>query len=64
MRSLILSICFISSSFAMYAQSASDIRVEAGNNLVIVYLDGKHISVPTSSCFIANLTKGRYAVQV
>ena len=64
MRSLILSICFACSSLVMHGQSVSGIRVDAGNNLVIVYLDGKQISLPTSSCFIANLTNGRYAVEV
>ncbi len=64
MRSLILSICFVCSSLTIYAQSVNGIRVDAGNNLVIVYLDGKQISLPTSSCFIANLTNGRYVVEV
>ena len=64
MRTLILSICFACSSFVMHGQSANGIRLDAGNNLVIVYLDGKQISLPTSSCFIANLTYGRYAVEV
>ena len=64
MRNLILSICFACSSLAMHAQSATGIRVDAGDNLVVVYLDGKQISLPTSSCFIANLTNGRYAVEV
>ena len=64
MRSLILSMCFVCSSFVMHAQSVSGIRVDAGDNLVIVYLDGRQVSLPTSSCFIANLTNGRYAVEV
>ena len=64
MRTLILSICFVCSSFVMHGQSVNGIRVDAGNNLVIVYLDGKPISLPTSSCFIANLTNGRYAIEV
>ena len=64
MRSLILSLCIACSSFILQAQTVNGIRVDAGDNLVIVYLDGKQISLPTSSCFIANLTNGRYAVEV
>ena len=64
MRNLILSLCIACSSFMLQAQTVNGIRVDAGDNLVIVYLDGKQISLPTSSCFIANLTNGRYAVEV
>ena len=64
MRSLLLSICIACSSLTAQAQTVHGIRVDAGDNLVIVYLDGKQISLPTSSCFIANLTNGLYAIEV
>ena len=63
-RNLILSLCVACSSFMLQAQSVNGIRVDAGDNLVLIYLDGKQISLPTSSCFIANLTNGRYAIEV
>ena len=64
MRNLILSLCIACSSFMLQAQSVNGIRVDAGDNLVLVYMDGKQISLPTSSCFIANLTNGQYAIEV
>ena len=65
MRKLLLSILFTCSAWCLLqAQSISGIRVDAGNNLVLVYVNGKQISLPTSSCFIANLHQGRYALEV
>ena len=64
MRSFILSLCIACTTFISQAQSVNGIRVDAGDNLVIVYLDGKQISLPTSSCFIAHLSNGRYAIEV
>ena len=38
--------------------------MDTGDKFIIVYLDGTQTSLPTPLCFIANLSNGRYAIDV
>ena len=64
LRSLIIAFIFAFSSTLLHAQHLHGIRIHAGNHRVLVYMDGRQISLPTTSCFIANLHQGRYAIEV
>ncbi len=57
-------LCTMFTAVAVYAQNPSGIHVEAGTRRVVVFLDGTQMSIPTNSCFIANLRNGRYLLQV
>lgn len=64
MRSILLCICMMFASLTLHAESVSGIRLDAGYNLMVVYVDGKQVNLPTSSCFIANLSPGTYLIEV
>lgn len=54
---------FVSVSTAQ-AQMADGIRIDGGDQPVIVCMDRKQISLPSTSCFIANLRPGNYLIEV
>ena len=64
MRNLLVCIFIACVSFSLQGRTVNGIRISAGDNLVIVYMDGKQISQASTSCFIANLTPGRYLIEV
>ena len=49
---------------SLQAQSVNGIRIDGGNTPILVYLGGNQISLPTTTCFIANLNPGHYTVEV
>ena len=57
-------ICTVLVSVSVCAQAPSGIHVEAGARRVVIFLNGNQMSIPTQSCFIANLATGKYLLQV
>ena len=51
-------------ALSLQAQSVNGIRIDGGNTPILVYLGGNQISLPTTTCFIANLNPGHYTVEV
>ncbi len=64
MRNFLLLIWVACSSWMLQARTVDGIRIDAGDCLVLVYLNGEQVSLPTSSCFIANLSQGNYILEV
>ena len=59
MRKIIISFCILFAALSLQAQSVNGIRIDGGNTPILVYLGGNQISLPTTTCFIANLNPGR-----
>ena len=57
-------ICTVLVSVSVCAQTPSGIHIEAGTRKVVIFLNGNQMSIPTQSCFIANLATGKYLLQV
>ena len=64
MRKIIISFCILFAALSLQAQSVNGIRIDGGNTLILVYLGGNQICLPTTTCFIANLNPGHYTVEV
>lgn len=64
MRTLIICFCFLLSALGISAAGISGIRIDGGKTLFIVYVEGEQVCTPTNSCFVANLSRGYYRVQV
>ena len=64
MRKIIISFCILFAALSLQAQSVNGIRIDGGNNPILVYLGGNQICLPTTTCFIANLNPGHYTVEV
>ena len=64
MRKIIISFCILFVALSLQAQSVNGIRIDGGNTPILVYLGGNQISLPTTTCFIANLNPGHYTVEV
>ena len=64
MRKIIISFCILFAALSLQAQSVNGIRIDGGNTPILVYLGGNQICLPTTTCFIANLTPGHYTVEV
>lgn len=64
MRTLIISFCFLLSALGASAAGINGLRIDGGRNLFIVYVDGEQVCMPTNSCFVANLNRGYYRVQI
>ncbi len=64
MRKIIISFCILFAALSLQAQSVNGIRIDGGNTLILVYLGGSQICLPTTTCFIANLNPGHYTVEV
>ena len=64
MREIIISFCILFAALSLQAQSVNGIRIDGGNTPILVYLGGNQICLPTTTCFIANLTPGHYTVEV
>ena len=64
MRKIIISFCILFAALSLQAQSVNGIRIDGGNTPILVYLGGNQICLPTTTCFIANLNPGHYAVEV
>ena len=64
MRRLLILVCIACVTMTLQAKPVYGIRINAGNSLVFVYMDGQPISLATNSCFIANLTPGYYKIEV
>lgn len=50
--------------FAHFTTAQNGIRVESNHTPVIVYLNNQQMCTPVNSCFISNLNRGRYKVEV
>lgn len=64
MRRLIICFCFLSLAIGMSAAGINGLRIDGGRNLFIVYVEGEQVCMPTNSCFVANLSRGYYRVQI
>ena len=64
MRKIIISFCILFAALSLQAQSVNGIRIDGGNTPILVYLGGNQICLPTTTCFIANLNRGHYTVEV
>ena len=64
MRKIIISFCILFAALSLQAQSVNGIRIDGGNTPILVYLGGNQISLPATTCFIANLNPGHYTVEV
>ncbi len=64
MRKIIISFCILITAFSLKAQSLSGIRIDGGNTPILVYLGGRQLCYPTTTCFIANLAQGNYTIEV
>lgn len=64
MRKFIISFCFLTVALSLQATSLSGIRIESANEFFIVFIDGRQVSSPTTSCFVANLHSGRYRIEI
>lgn len=64
MRKIIISFCFLLAVLSLKAQSVNGIRIDGGNTPILVYLGGSQVSLPATSCFVANLKPGYYTVEV
>lgn len=60
MRKIIISFCILFAALSLQAQSVNGIRIDGGNTPILVYLGGNQICLPTTTCFIANLTRTLY----
>lgn len=63
-RKFLFSICFLLASFSIAAAPLDGIRIESEGQPIIVLIDGQQVCTPTLSCFIANLRRGSYRVEV
>lgn len=64
MRKILFSICILFATLSLKAQSISGIRIDGGNNPILVYFGGNQMCLPTTACFVANLRSGYYMVEV
>lgn len=64
MRKIIISFCILLAALSLKAQSINGIRIDGGSTPILVYLEGNQISLPTTTCFIANLRQGYYTIEV
>ena len=64
MRKIIISFCILLSALSLQAQSVSGIRIDGGNTPILVYFGGNQMCLPTTTCFVANLDRGYYTVEV
>lgn len=64
MRKIIISFCILFAALSLQAQSVNGIRIDGGNTPILVYMGGNQISLPTTTCFVANLKSGYYTVEV
>ena len=64
MRKIIISFCILFAALSLQAQSVNGIRIDGGDTPILVYLGGNQNSLPTTTCFVANLKSGYYTVEV
>lgn len=64
MRKIIISFCILLSALSLQAQSVSGIRIDGGNTPILVYFGGNQMCLPTTTCFVANLDRGYYTVEI
>lgn len=64
MRRVIFVFCFSLIALYMHAAPIDGIRIESDEFYMVVLIDGKAVCTPTLSCFIANLSSGRYLIEV
>lgn len=64
MHKLMITFCLLLGVLSLKAQSVNGIRVDGNGYSIIVYMDGRQISLPAANCFIANLNGGSYRIEV
>lgn len=64
MRKIIISFCILLAALSLKAQSISGIRIDGGNTPILVYFGGNQMCMPTTTCFVANLSSGYYTIEV
>lgn len=64
MRKIIISFCILLAALSLKAQNVKGIRIDGGNTPILVYVGGSQMCYPTTTCFVANLKPGNYAIEV
>lgn len=64
MKRIFSFLCAVLLVCSVQAQPLRGIHVRSGHHEVVVYLNGCQVSMPAESCFIANLDRGVYRVDV
>lgn len=64
MRKILVSIFIMFAVLSVKAQNISGIRIDGGDNPILVYFGGSQMCSPTTSCFVANLKSGYYQIEV
>ena len=64
MRKIIISFCILLAALSLKAQSISGIRIDGENTPILVYFGGNQMCMPTTTCFVANLSSGYYTIEV
>lgn len=64
MRRLILNLIFLLAAISLKAQPLNGIRINGGETPILVYFGGNQMCMPTTTCFVTNLKRGYYTVEV
>lgn len=56
--------CLLVVTIALQAAPISGLSIESSRVEVVVYVDGAQVCYPTFSCFVANLPRGTYRIEV
>lgn len=64
MHRILISFCILFAALSVKAQTISGIRIDGGNNPIVVYVGGSQMCLPTTTCFVANLKPGYYTIDV
>lgn len=64
MRKTLFTLSLLIFAVALHAQSLAGLRIDGGNTSILVYLDGKQVNLPATSCFVAGLAPGYYLLEV
>ena len=64
MHKFIVSFCFLLATISIQAALLDGIRIETTGEPVLVVIDGQEMNTPSASCFIANLRRGQYRIEV
>ena len=64
MRRLIINLIFLLAAISLKAQPLNGIRINGGETPILVYFGGNQMCMPTTTCFVTNLKRGYYTVEV
>lgn len=63
MKKVLFAVVLFCCGAVLEAQALDGIRVVCPTAPVRVYVDGTEVSLPTNSCFVANLSRGSYRIE-